>query len=304
MILPLALLLACLCLPAFATAAHADETSTLRVAGTPRSYVLHLPPAASRAPHPLLLVFHGGGGTGKGMIRLTRIEADADSAGFIVAYPDGIDHHWNDGRSTIKNKTDDIGFIRALVDSLEREYPIDRSRIAVAGISNGAIFAERVGCDLAERIGTIAAIAGTLATDYVAACHPALPLSVLQFDGTSDPIMPFAGGHVKDFGGKGEGGNVHSVAATGAFWSRVDGCRATATQPLPALHRFDPTRVALDESTACRDDRTVRIYSIDGGGHTWPGGEQYLPRLFIGRTTRQVDASDIIVRYVAAHPRR
>lgn len=304
MIRSLALLLTAWCVLTFTASAHADENRSLVVAGVPRSYVLHLPPATSRAPHPLLLVFHGGGGTGKGMIRLTRIEADADRAGFVVVYPDGIDHHWNDGRSTIKNKVDDIGFIKQLLASLEHELPVDRSRVAVAGISNGAIFAERVGCDLADQVGTIAAIAGTLAADYVAACQPAQPLSVLQFDGTSDPIMPFAGGHVKDFGGRGEGGNVLSVDATSAFWARADGCAATSTHALPPQSRLDPTRVTEIDHGGCRAGVAVTIYAIDGGGHTWPGGMQYLPKLFIGRTTRQIDASAIIVSYVANHPRR
>jgi polyhydroxybutyrate depolymerase len=304
MIRPLTAFLLVACALALAPAAHADETRTLDVGGMQRSYLIHLPPGGDRAPHPLLLVFHGGGGRGKGMVRLTRIEPIADRDGFIVVYPDGIDHHWNDGRDTIKNKVNDIGFVAALIDSIEHEYPIDRSRVAVAGISNGAIFAERVGCDLADRVGTIAAIAGTLATDYAPSCHPARPVAVLQFDGTTDPIMPYAGGHVADFGGHGEGGNVLSVNDTVAFWSRMDGCAAgLSTRPLPVRTRFDSTRITFSDSGICRDGSSVRLYSIEGGGHTWPGGMQYLPRFIIGRTTRQIDASDIIVRYVFDHPR-
>jgi polyhydroxybutyrate depolymerase len=298
----LTLLLVCSVM--LARPAHADETRTMSIGGVQRSYVIHLPPDSAGTPHPLLLLFHGGGGRGKGMARLTRIEPIADRAGFIVVYPDGIDRHWNDGRDTIKNKVDDIGFIATLIGSLEREYPIDRGRVAAAGISNGAIFAERVGCDLAGRVGTIAAVAGTLAADYAPDCHPARPLSVLQFDGTRDPIMPYAGGHVADFGGHGEGGNVLSVDATAAFWSRIDGCGdGLRDQPLPASARFDPTRVTLESSGVCRDGSAVRVYSIAGGGHTWPGGMQYLPRFIIGRTTRQIDASAIIVRFVLDHPR-
>ncbi len=291
-------------LAAWAPVVLADQARTLDLDGVRRSYVIHLPSASGNTPHPLLLLFHGGGGRGEGMARLTRIEPIADRTGFIVVYPEGIDRHWNDGRATIKNKADDIGFVAALIDSLEREYPIDRSRVAVAGISNGAIFAERVGCDLAGRVGTIAAVAGMLAADYVRDCHPARPVSVLQFDGTSDPIMPYAGGHVADFGGRGEGGDVLSVNATATFWSRIDSCGTSLhDRPLPATARFDPTRVTLESSQPCHDGSAVRVYSIEGGGHAWPGGEQYLPRFIVGRTTRQIDASAIIVRFVLDHPR-
>lgn len=289
---------------ACASAASCDETRTLQVGGVARSYTLHLPPAETKAPHPLLLLLHGGGGRGQGMLRLTGIEAAADQAGFVLAMPDGIDRHWNDGRSTIKNKQDDVAFIAALIDRTARDVPIDRDRVAVAGISNGAIFAERIGCDLADRVGTIVAVAGTLARDYMPRCHPSQPVSVLQFDGTADPIMPYAGGKVADFGGRGEGGDVLSVDETIAFWSRSDGCKSvSAARSLPAHALLDPTRVTLRTGEGCRNGNALQEYSIQGGGHTWPGGLQYLPRLIIGRTTHQIDANDIILRFVLEHPR-
>ncbi|MBS0431097.1 MAG: esterase [Proteobacteria bacterium] len=292
-------------LPACAHSDRGDATRTLQVDGKSRSYVLHLPPADAKGPHPLLLLLHGGGGRGRGMLRLTGIADRADRAGFILAMPDGIDRHWNDGRATIRNPQDDIGFIAALIDRIERDYPVDRSRVAVAGISNGAIFAQRIGCDLAGRVGAIAAIAGTLASDYASHCRPARPVSVLQFGGTDDPIMPYAGGKVADFGGRGEGGNVLSVDDTVAFWSRADGCAGlSAAQPLPSPATSDPTRVTLRTGEHCRAGSALQLYSIHGGGHTWPGGLQYLPALLIGRTTRQIDAGDIIVRFVLDHPRR
>lgn len=288
----------------FASAACCNEVRTLQVGGVARSYVLHLPPATVKAPHPLLLLLHGGGGRGQGMLRLTGIEAAADRTGFVVAMPDGIDRHWNDGRSTIKNKQADIAFIAALIDRIEQDYPIDRSRVAAAGISNGAIFAERIGCDLADRVGTIAAIAGTRARDYAPHCRPARAISVLQFDGTDDPIMPYAGGKVADFGGHGEGGEVLSVDETAMFWSRNNGCSGiSSAQPLPAPALLDPTRVTLRTGQDCRGGSALQVYSIHGGGHAWPGGLQYLPRLIIGRTTRQIDASGIILRFVLEHPR-
>lgn len=287
-----------------ASAAFCDEVRTLQVGGVARSYVLHLPPATAKAPHPLLLLLHGGGGRGQGMLRLTGIEAAADQAGFVMAMPDGIDRHWNDGRSTIKNKQDDIAFIAALIDRIELDYPIDRSRVAAAGISNGAIFAERIGCDLADRVGTVVAVAGTLARDYAPHCRPARPISVLQFDGTDDPIVPYAGGKVADFGGHGEGGEVLSVGETAMFWSRNNGCSdLSSAKPLPAHALLDPTRVTLRTGEGCRDGSALWVYSIQGGGHAWPGGLQYLPRLIIGRTTRQIDASDIILSFVLEHPR-
>jgi polyhydroxybutyrate depolymerase len=280
-----------------------DRTETLFIDGQARHFVVHLPPGAEGRPRPLLLALHGGGGRAEGMGRLTSLDAQADRAGVIVVYPQGLDRHWNDGRATIKRKADDVAFIRAVLDQVAREWPVDPQRVGVTGISNGGIFAERLGCDLADRFSLIAPVAGTLARDYRPDCHPARPLSVLQFGGTDDPIMPYAGGPVASFGGVGEGGLVMSVDDTVAFWAGVNGCRTSGPeQPIPST-TDDGTQVSRRDWIDCRAGGAVVRYRIDGGGHTWPGGWQYLPKRFIGRTTHQIDASAIIVDWLVTHPR-
>ncbi|BFI95560.1 MAG: PHB depolymerase family esterase [Rhodanobacter sp.] len=288
----------------FARAQAADRSGDLRFDGLDRSYRVHVPPGASDAPRPLLLVFHGGGGTARGMPSLTHMDEVADREGLIVAYPQGVDRHWNDGRDSIKNKVDDVGFVRALIDRLEHDDNVDRTRVYAAGISNGGIFVERLACDLSDRIVGIAAVAGTLAQDYAPACHPPRPVSVLQFDGTADPIMPYAGGRVADFGGHGEGGRVLSVDATTAFWARTDGCTTASTQQrLPVKAALDPTRAYFRSWQGCRNGSAVALYSIRDGGHAWPGGPQYLPKFIVGRASRQLDASEVMVRFFLDHPR-
>jgi len=280
-----------------------DRVESLTVDGHQRRYVVHVPPGADTAPRPLLLALHGGGGRAEGMDRLTGLDALADRAGVIVVYPQGLDRHWNDGRATIRHKVDDVAFIRAVLDRVEREWPVDTRRVGATGISNGGIFAERLGCDLADRISLIAPVAGSLARDYQPDCHPARPLAVLQFDGTDDPIVPYAGGPVAGFGGLGEGGVVMSVDDTTAFWARADGCRmAGPEQPLPSV-ADDGTQVSRRLWTDCRTGGAVLRYRIEGGGHTWPGGWQYLPEHFIGRTTRQIDASATVLDWLTRHPR-
>ncbi|MBD8873049.1 PHB depolymerase family esterase [Rhodanobacter sp. DHB23] len=281
-----------------------DTPHTLRADGLERSYLVHTPPGNADSPHPLLLVFHGGGSVARGMPRFTHLDGIADRAGMIVVYPQGVDRHWNDGRDSIKRKVDDVGFVRALLDAMERDFAVDRSRIYAAGISNGAIFVERLACDMSGRIAGIATVAGTLARDYQPQCQPQYPVSVVQFDGTADPIVPYAGGEVTSFGGHGEGGQVLAVDATAAFWARMDGCAAAdAPVPLPPQAPLDPTRVFRSQWGPCRGGRAVVLYSIQEGGHTWPGGPQYLPKFIVGRASRQIDASETMVRFFLDHPR-
>ena len=111
------------------------------VKGVAREYILHVP-SIIKTPNkiPLMLVFHGGGGSARNAISFFGMNSVADTAGFIIAYPNGLDKGWNDGR-TIKNHThDDVGFVRQLIQQVSKEYPIDRQRIFATGISNGGFF--------------------------------------------------------------------------------------------------------------------------------------------------------------------
>lgn len=282
-------------------ACAADPRQRIVVGGVTRSYYLHLPAARPAGPLPLVLAFHGGGSTGLGMIRLTGLDALSDRDGFALAYPDGLGRRWNDGRRTNASQADDVGFTVALIDALSRQTPIDPRRVYGAGISDGGLFAERLACQLSDRI---AATAATLPADLAAGCHPGAPVSVIQIDGTRDPIMPYDGGTVASFLGLGEGGEVLSVDDTVAQWTRIDRCRVQdGPEPLRPLALPDFTSVTLTWQTRCDRGAEVALYAVEGGGHAWPGGPQYAPARLIGRASRQLDASATIIRFFLAHPR-
>ncbi|UAK23718.1 alpha/beta hydrolase family esterase [Sphingomonas nostoxanthinifaciens] len=285
-------------------AAARDQSGHLTFDGKDRTYAVHVPDGP---PPPggfaVILAFHGGGMQGAAMRKLTHFDQVADTRRFIVVYPDGLDKHWNDGRLTIRNPQDDVGFVSALIDRLESDYPVSRGRVYATGISNGALFAERLGCDLAGRIAAIAPVAGTLPADLAPRCRPAAPVAVMQIDGTADPIMPFGGGKVADFGGRGEGGVVLSVAATTDFWAGQDHCAVRGVaEPLPPIAPFDRTRIVATRATDCANSARVTLLTVFGGGHAWPGGMQYAPRLFIGSTSRQMDASQVIADFFLSQP--
>lgn len=274
--------------------AQQNISAQLNHAGRERTYQVHLPRGhETRKPAPLVLALHGGGSQGRSMINLTRFNQLADQHGFVVAYPDGEFRRWNDGRQSgvaDSRMVDDVGFLSALIDTLAREYGIDRGRVYATGISNGGFMSLRLACDLADKITAIAPVAATMGRDLSARCKPSQPVSVLLIAGTEDPLVPYEGGRVQVRGG----GAIVSADAAVERWVEINGCKAP-----PAIEDLlntadDGTRTRRSTYPGCVQGSEVVFLRIEGGGHTWPGGSQYLPVARIGRASRDFDASEEI----------
>jgi len=251
-------------------------------------------------------VLHGGGGTGYGMPRFTGFNAIADRENFIVVYPDGIEKHWNDGREpkryrTHIENTDDVGFISALIDELSSELNIDTGRIYVTGISNGGMMSHRLACELSERIAAFSPVVSNLPVSMLKVWNPSRPMPALIINGTDDPLVPWEGGDIRL--GIMKLGEVLSVADTVKFWTTMNRCSSSPiVTELPDKDPNDGTTVRKEIYAGCSDGAEVVLYTIEGGGHTWPGGIQYLPESFIGKTSREFNASEVIWQFFKEHP--
>jgi polyhydroxybutyrate depolymerase len=289
----------CMAVSGCANAAAADAPQSVQVAGVERTYVLHVPEQLiGRVP--LLISFHGHGGNGASQARLTGLDTLADAYGFIVAYPDGIKRGWNDGRPESANGADDLAFTTALIDDLEKRYPIDAKRVYASGFSNGGTFSNYLACSQADRIAAIAPVSGSMPVVDVAACRPSRAMPFLEIAGTGDPVMPYDGGEITLGGLK--RGNVLSVDRTAAFWAKNDGCsRDPHAATLPPVPPADETSITRATFSGCQAGSSVVQYTVTGGGHTWPGGPQYLPKFLIGPASNQLDASEVIVKFLLAH---
>ncbi len=279
-----------------------DAARQLTVGGRVRTYLVHRPPGFHPGL-PVVLAFHGGGGTAAGMARISGLDAVADAHGFVVVYPQGVGNSWAGGKGDTPADAagvDDVGFVDALIDQLAAQDGVDPTRVFATGLSSGGFMTQRLGCQLAPRIAGIAPVAATLIGTIAQTCAPTVPMPVLEIQGTADPLVPYGGGHVR---GRGPGGNpTLSAPATVAHWAQVNGCTTPPeTAALPVVVR-DGTRARTD-TYRCPGGPVV-LYSVIGGGHTWPGGEQYLPVGVVGRTSRQFDASETMWSFFASLPPR
>ena len=141
-----------------ATLVPGDFTDSIQIGGLTRTYLVHVPTTRAQ-PSPMVLCFHGLNGNGSSMELLTGLNAKADSAGFVVVYPDGYYKAWNDGGNTTSN-ADDVGFISALIEKLVTQLKIDRKRIYACGASNGAFFSQRLAFELSNKVAAVAMVAG------------------------------------------------------------------------------------------------------------------------------------------------
>ena len=280
------------------------QTVRIEAGGRAREFLLRIP-AGRTAPIPLVVSLHGAGGHAAGVDKQSGWGKLADREGIALAYPEGIGKTWNDGRAdtpsrSVKENVDDVAFLAALIEDVATRAPIDRKRVYVNGLSNGAFMTSRFACERSGMVAAIGLVAGTIGPDVLASCKPERPVSVIAFSGTADPLVPYDGGFVRL--GVVVRGKAVSFEDTMRLWVGLDVCTTPGERrTLPNLDADDGSTARLD-AYACPGGTAVHAYTILGGGHTWPGGEQYLPRVIVGPVNRDVDATPAMWTFFAAHP--
>jgi polyhydroxybutyrate depolymerase len=278
----------------------------LRFQGRLRHFLVYEPAAANGS---LVLAFHGGGQTAAQMEQISGLNALAAREHFIVAYPEAFERSWADGRkvtSAEKQDVDDVGFAKAVVADIAKTHALDGSRVFATGLSNGGIFTYRLACEGAATVAAIAPVVATMATSLVPSCHPSAPVAVVGIQGVADPSVPFGGGYV---GGRVAGGRVQSSRATQELWRSLNGCAPTVTSMALPVFVEDGTSVDRRSYASCRGNGDVVWYEIHGGGHRWPPShqedpEEELARRENGVSSKNINASEVVWAFFAAHARR
>lgn len=282
-----------------AAAQTGSAQQTLRHGGRDRSYVVRVPSGISResGPVPVVIVLHGGGGNARNAESMTGFTVKAEAERFIVVYPEGTSRRaplltWNAGHCcgyAMEQRVDDIGFISALIDELSARHRIDRKRVYVTGMSNGAMMAHRVGVELADKVAAIAPVVGAVFGDEA---RPRSRVSALMINGMLDESVPYRGG---PSGGRGrqawDGTPTRPALDQARFWAEANGCDATL--------RAQDRGAYLVGRHECSSRVDVEIYSVKDNGHAWPGGKSGSR---LGDTpSTSVNATDVIWEFFRVH---
>ena len=302
-----------LVLCAFAACAHATAAGTrlspgdhdiaISHGGRDRHYLVHVPPqAALAAPLPVIVIYHGGGGSAEQFRDYTNTSPLSDREGILVVYPDGIGgkgpgkrfHTWNSGTccgAAVQENVDDVGFTFAVLADLATRAPVDRTRIYATGHSNGSTMAQRLAREAPARIAAIVGVSG--ANDLGdAPLVPPVPL--LYIHSVDDPRALYAGGLGKPFPMT-EYRVMHApVEKVVHAWAKADGCSA---EPVVGETRHGAAGAPDAAHTAtrlvwssCAGGSEVVFWRLTGSGHVWPGAPSMHPKL-LGEATTVIDVN-------------
>ena len=275
------------------TAEHA-----VQVGDRQRTFLMHVPANRPRrlgrvVAYPLVIVLHGSGADGETVRKMSGMDALAESARFLVVYPNGttgifgLRSDWNAGEccgTAESRNVDDVAFVRALVESIAARMPLDRDRIFVAGFSDGGRMTYRIACELSTQVAAIAVVSGSLADAH---CAPKRKVPLIGFHGTSDKDVPY--------------GDTSYTTPTGAlvpaaqqmppaiqFWASANGCRAMTL----ARKTAHVTQAKFDRCAA-----DVEFFTVEDGLHAWPGGNSDGQE-----PTHELSASAEAWRFFTRHP--
>jgi polyhydroxybutyrate depolymerase len=242
-----------------------------------RPYGIHVPPGYTPGtPAPLIVLLHGYGSTGAQQSAYFGFAELAAARGVLVAYPDGtVDRagrrFWNATDACCDlygSGVDDVGYLTAVLDDVERRFDVDPKRVYFVGHSNGAFMAHRMACDLAARVAGIVALAGDVWKDP-ARCLSAAPVAVLQVHGDRDAIVPYAGGVTFWTAAA-----VPSAPESVGTWAARNACSGGLVTTGEALE--------LESSLSGAETRVARWTCGAGAAELWTiGGGGHIPQLAV-----------------------
>jgi len=238
------------------------ETGSFNFKGVTRDYIVFLP--QDYEPNmPVVFNLRGSDEDGQWQMEYTLMNEVADTAGFIVVYPNSIPPRWNSGLIDMEEPdVDDVGFISALIDTLEATYDIDMNRVYCGGGFNGARMTHKLICQIGYRFAAGAAVIATIVNNTAANCNLTRSIPILMCHGTDDPVVPWDGSRP----------GVYSPEQTLNFWIQKNECILPAdTIALPDIDPSDSCTVEKISYTDCSGETQILFYKVINGGHSWPG---------------------------------
>jgi polyhydroxybutyrate depolymerase len=270
-------------------------TGTLKAGDVDRGYVLRVPKAYNATARlPLVVLLHGLSGSAAMVEGYTGFAAKADREGFFLVSPEGLGRPqgWNAGFIDLSGRRqDDVAFLNALLDQIEKEVGVDPDRIYFAGHSNGGMMSHLIGSRLSDRVAAVGVVAGILGVRTNRGLEqvpdPAGPVSVMMIHGRRDPLVDYGDGL----------GLLKGVGSPDAarWWAERIGASKT-----PVVSKSENGNVITETFNSGRNGTSVVLVTIENGLHDWPGGLTARG----AEALTGVNATDLLWDFFKAHPKK
>lgn len=264
-----------------------------------RRYIVYTPPsyqADTREAWPVVFNFHGSGMSMAEQMLYTGMNRAADRHRFIVVYPLGIERDWNVGFGmSYLGGSDDVGFTEALYEKLRKDYRIDTSRVYATGLSRGGFFALRLAAELPQVFAAVASVGGPMPEPVIqhhAKTGKVAQVGVMLIHGTADQVVAYDG----------KATGYLSALDSHRYWVRRNGLEGAPEQQR-AYNGDSGDGTEVNYREQAQAGTRVALVTVKDGGHTWPGADPFNVGLPIGKTTRDVDANELMWQFFRTHRR-
>jgi polyhydroxybutyrate depolymerase len=268
------------------------QRTRINVEGVKREFIVYTPkgynsPTAKKFP--VVFNFHGGGMSHLEQMFYTEMNKCADKNQFIVVYPLGINKDWNVGfEMSYKNGTDDIGFTSAIITHLKEKFKIDEKALYATGLSRGGFFSHRIAAEMSNVFAAVASVGAPLPDSVKYYNQSAAKIAVLQIHGTADEIVKY----------KGKENAYASAKACFQYWKTQNGI---TTDIKEKIFRYGNKNTDVVVVEAKEHGVTVKLISIQKGGHTWPGANPFNIGYPLGYTHKKLNANEVIWDFFKEH---
>lgn len=234
--------------------------------GIVRNYRIYVPAIYNSSNQtPLLIGLHG---LGDNMTNFSGIGMNlvADTANFICVFPEAVNDAnfgtaWNSGAGAFgiypNSTVNDLDFIRCLMDTISSYYNINQNRIYAFGFSMGAFMANRIVCQMPNKVAAIASVAGTIGSGYT--CAPSKVVPVCHFHGTADATISYTNNTF--------GMNPEPMVN---YWVNNNSCATTPTMttlPDVVADGYNIEHFKYKDGNNAASE--VEFYKVYNAPHTW-----------------------------------
>ncbi len=273
-------------------------------------------PQKKKENRALVFVIHGGGGASRSMAKLVGedIFKLSEKFNFILVFPNAYKNHWNDGRDNQNHEShrlniNDVKFFDSMITWFTVKYKIDSNKIFATGISNGGFMSYRLALQRPEIFAAIAPVSTSMTVFLKKLPLPSTPVPLCILRGTADPVIPWNGGEIKI--GFNIMGKYRTTKKSFGFcissdsvinhWKKINNTKLISSSKLNKIHPEDNNEITLEKYSGSSPRSDIHRYIIKNGGHSWPGGFPSTNKFIIGKTTTNINATEIIMKFFSTH---